>query len=281
MPSSQAYRLELLDTEQLPVLPPGAPHLLQTLTDESMDFQRVAQVIQRFPTIAARLIRLANSAWSAPVSPVTSLEGACARLGFGVVRSTSIALAVAAPFDPNRCPAFDAQLFWCRALLVADVSAWLADATASEGGAETARAAGLLHNLGLLWLADRLPQATHQALQQHQQQPDSSLRQLLSERMGFDYLDAGRRLGEAWGLPDPLVAAMAEHGRPAHPRSAQEQIQLVTQAVGMAQAAERQIPWEPSLPALGIGSTESERIFTQTVRQLARTCELAQLLFGA
>ena len=76
-------------------------------------------------TSTGKLISLANSVWSAPTDEVSSLENACARLGFGVVRSTSIAIAVAAPFNPSTCPAFDLEYYWCSVLLTADVASRL------------------------------------------------------------------------------------------------------------------------------------------------------------
>ena len=284
MKTDMQTKLNALDSKRLPVLPPGTPYLLKSLTDESMDFHRLSLTIERFPTIAARLIALANSAWSSPVSPVTSLEAACARLGFSVVRSTSIALAVSSPFNPSRCPAFDAPRFWCRALLVADVSSWLAQAAEAGPAPETARAGGLLHNLGLLWMADQLPQETHQALQQHRAAPADQLGQLLIDSLGFDYADAGGLLGETWGLPDPLVTAMAHHREPATSFSQEESVFIVGHAVAMAQAAEQQTPWtlpDSAQPALDISPADASRLFAQVTTQLTITRELAQTLFGA
>ncbi|MCP4996368.1 MAG: HDOD domain-containing protein, partial [Gammaproteobacteria bacterium] len=141
-----------LDESRLPVLPAGIPYLLTVLTDEEIAINELARILERFPTIVARLIALANSAWSSPASDVTSLEMACARLGFNIIRSVSIALAIAQPFDPNRCQAFDAERYWCSALLTADAATWLSPLSqvAYAPEPETARVGGLLHNLGLL-----------------------------------------------------------------------------------------------------------------------------------
>ncbi len=118
--SSVCLKKQILQHDQLPVLPSGVPYLLQTLMDENIDNNKLKAVIGRFPSIAARLLCLANSAWAAPPVPVTSLDMACARLGLNIVRSVSIALAISSPFNPARCPAFDAERYWCTALLVAD-----------------------------------------------------------------------------------------------------------------------------------------------------------------
>jgi HD-like signal output (HDOD) protein len=199
-----------LNTQRVPVLPPRSAYLMQTMLDESLNFRQAAEIVERFPSIAARLIAVANSVWSSPVSPITSLEMACSRLGLSVVRSTSIALAVASPFDSSHCPAFDKERFWCHLLLVADTATWLAQKVADQARTPplTARLAGLLHDLGLLWLVDQLGEETQQAILLSQQEPDISLSKALLDIIAIDYCEAGSILGSIWGLPEPLRVAM-------------------------------------------------------------------------
>ncbi|MCP4187803.1 MAG: HDOD domain-containing protein [Gammaproteobacteria bacterium] len=75
-------RLDQLSTLQLPTLPAGTSFLLKSLTNEDIDFIELASIIEKFPSIAGKLISLVNSAWSAPASAITSLEDTCSRLGF-------------------------------------------------------------------------------------------------------------------------------------------------------------------------------------------------------
>ena len=199
-----------LDVKQVPVLPTGVSHLFKTLTDDSISFNDLAGILEQFPSIAARLIALANSSWSSPISPITSLEMACSRLGFDVVRSTSIAFSVASPFDSNRCPSFNAKYFWTTALLAADATSWLSEGSKSiQTELPTMRTAGLIHNLGLLLLVDQLAEEVHQTIKMVEESEDLSLGDELRYTLGFNHLDAGLLLGQAWGFPEPLVEAMA------------------------------------------------------------------------
>jgi HD-like signal output (HDOD) protein len=214
--SSQAFAessLNHLSTLQLPTLPSGTPYLLQSLTDENIEFSELATVVEKFPGIAGKLISLVNSAWSAPTSEVTSLEATCSRLGLGVVRSTSIALAVAAPFNPANCPEFDLEYYWCSVLLAADAASRLVPVSSPvhEFEPATLRAAGLLHNLGLLWLVDRLPAEVDQALAMVKHGQVESVQLALSQVLGFDQAQAGGYLGNSWALPQSLVGAMTHH----------------------------------------------------------------------
>jgi len=276
--------LQRLNYKHIPVLPPGAPHLLKSLTDDSISFIDLAGIIERYPTIAARLISLANSAWSSPVSEITTLENACSRLGFDVVRSASIALAVSAPFNTSRCPEFKARFFWCSGLLAADGAAWLTQYSKSiHIEPATARAAGLIHNLGLLLLADQLPTEVDQAIKLVQKEEAMQLGQALLYIMGFDHCDAGRQLGLAWELPESLVNAMDY----CIDKGAQEQVNevscLIDITVSMLRALQHNRPWaipQTQLDWLQITPADASTVFERLSGQLTQVHELAETLFS-
>ena len=276
--------LDRLNSRQVPVLPKGAPYLLNSVTDENISFIELAQIVERFPTIAGQLIALANSAWSSPVNTISSLVMACSRLGFDVVRSTSIALAVSAPFNPSRCPGFNAEDFWTSALMTADAASRLAPEVSSLGGLEpsTARTAGLLHNLGLLWLADGLPDEVNQAISLTKQHPPKSLGQALSELIGIDDAQAGGYLGSVWNLPQQFVMAMAHCFEPNFRGSHWETANLVGMAVCLVSAVRQDAPCpvlDIRLQRLGIGTSAAEKVFLQLQRQFEKIQDLAETLF--
>ena len=275
-----------LDASRLPVLPVGVPYLLTALTDEEIAINELARILERFPTIVARLIALANSAWSSPVSDVTCLEAACARLGFNVVRSVSIALAISQPFDPNRCPAFDAERYWCSALLTADAASWLAPLSqiACAPEPETARLGGLLHNLGLLWLADSIPQETALSLQAAAKDPDLSLREVQHAQYGFDYAEAGGILGRAWNFPSVLVAAMAHLDTSDNENEIDRAIALlaaVSASMVSAHYKGQSSPEDKCLEWLKIDANEQRKVFSDLGSKFDRTRQLASTLFGS
>lgn len=275
--------LDQLSTLQLPTLPSGTTYLLESLTDENIDFVELAEIVEKFPGIAGKLISLVNSAWSAPTSEVTSLEATCSRLGLGVVRSTSIALAVAAPFNPAQCPAFDLEYYWCRVLLTADAASRLVAVSSPkhEYEAATARAAGLLHNLGLLWLVDRLPQEVDRALTMVKSKQAETLQQALVDVLGFDQMIAGEHLGNSWALPSRLVTAMAHYGQADYQGAHHEIVTTVGLATRLVSATLKQeaCPEQDVRQSiLGISDENLESVFAQLSGQLARFKDIAKLL---
>ena len=278
-----ATRLDQLSSLQLPTLPAGTPFLLESLTNENIDFVELAAIVEKFPSIAGKLISLVNSAWSAPVSEVTSLEATCSRLGFGVVRSTGIALAVASPFNPTSCLSFDPEYFWCSALLTADAAARLVSVSSSSNDLEpsSARAAGLLHNLAVLWLVDKLPAEADQALILVKTKQAESLQQALLHVLGFDQMQAGRRLGQSWDLPAPLVAAMSHYPEIDYRAAQSGIVTTVGLAVKLVSAVLKEAPCPmPDVRMSGLGITEENlsNVFEQINGQLAKTRAIAKVL---
>ncbi len=194
----------------LPVLPGSRTSLLFKLMDTSLGVNEVTREISHTSTIVARLIALANSAWSTSAAPVTTLDTAATRLGLKVVRSVSIAMLVGSSFDPAGCPEFDSRRFWLSSVIAADTAAILAPAF--NVNAPTASIVGLLHNLGLLWLAHAMPEECSTALSRHAAEPESSLDGLLRESCGQGYRQAGHTLLTHWNMPEQLTQPMLDSG---------------------------------------------------------------------
>lgn len=268
--------------DPLPTQPSSLPYLLGALGDSDIDSDELAKIIERFPGIAARLISLANSAWSAPAVSISSLERACVQLGLGMVKNVSISLAVTAPFDPHRCPSFRSERFWCDAFLVADgverLGRCAKEALVPE--MDTLRTAGLMHNLGLLWLADKLPEETERALATVSA-GDVGLREALVEHCGTDACEVGGLIGEAWGLPEALIVAMRQYGADDYRGDDWQVAALVGMAVRIVEAVNRgesDVAGDDRLEALSIGETERRRVLEGLSGKLDDTLELTKNL---
>lgn len=267
------------DSDRVPVLPPGAPMLMQALQDDGLDFRAIAQVIEQVPSVAGRLLGLANSAWSAPRSPVLSIEAACSRLGLRVVRTVGIALAISHPFNPLRCPAFIAHRFWTSALLNAEMAGWLAERLLGDQ-VSVARTAGLLSNLGLLWLAEVMPEETDAALRDGETLP-GGVNSALIDRLGFGFDQAGAWLAEAWQLPAALQAVIGEQCEPEI--EVGPLCKVVSAGIRLAGAARHgETDWSADAPRLsGLDAAILVEAQSNLAGSRQRIEALAQTLFSA
>ena len=260
--------------------------MLKSLTDDSISFGEMAEILEKYPTIAARLIAIANSAWSSPVTEITTLEQACSRLGFNVVRSISIALAVASPFNPKRCPDFDAKFFWTSALMAADGASWFCqNSTSLSITPAEARAAGLMHNLGVLLLADQAADHLQAAIGLVEREIYVHLGDALTSILHFNHCDVGRVIGENWELPSTLVEAMSydcvlkQNENAADLNQTALLLRLTCSVLSdMQNQREVEIPLE-SLQRLQIPQEDAKKICARMEKQLEKTREMAETLF--
>lgn len=271
---------------RLPSLAKNIHLLVQAVSDDALDCRQIAEIVKQYPDITARLLLLVNSPWSSPSKPVSSIEEACIRLGTAIVKSVSIAIAIASSFNPGKCPIFSTERFWTTAMLVADGAGLLAKELCSgDDGRElqqTAQTAGLLHHLGLLWLADYLPDQTNRALDMAASDPAVSVNDALLQCTGTDYCLAGEWIGGQMHFPEIVTAAMKFHRKPDYQGTGREISLLVGAGAAMVSALHRQddaLPESARLAATGLGLSSQQAVFAKLSGKLDKTREMAKTLF--
>ncbi|MDN5871020.1 MAG: HDOD domain-containing protein [Nitrococcus sp.] len=263
------------ETASVPVLPPAVGYLLSTLYDEDLSIQSLVTEVERFPSIAGRVLAVANSAWSSPQASITRLPDACVRLGLKLVRTLSIALAVANSFDPLKCQGFDGERHWATALLAAEGATLLANGMGQSEAALTWRSVALLHNIGLLWLADHCPQETSAALLQD---TGEGLVAKTQNLMGTDFCSAGAWLARAWGLPEVFPSVI---GRQRDPGAAGEHF-LAAAAVGIVADMASELfsgdPWTADRVPLDVRAHLRSDLAQSTYQSLSAALEDVQAM---
>ncbi|MGI9285724.1 MAG: HDOD domain-containing protein [Pseudomonadales bacterium] len=208
-------RLMQANNPNLPNVSPGASQLLSAVMSDEIPLNELGLLIEQYPVVAARLIAVANSAWSAPEVEIVAIQPACARLGIDVVRTIAIALTISSPFDPTQSTNFDIARFWCSGLFMAESASILSPYF--QVSPQLARAAGLIRNLGLLWLTDEAPSHVDKALDAVQSEAEAGLNEVLISQCGIGYLEASAYLFRAWNLPDVFVTAVDPVNDPLDP----------------------------------------------------------------
>ncbi len=206
-------RQEIQQQKELPTLSPNVQRILSACEDHDINQSELANVLSESPTIAARLIGLANSAFFGQQGRVHSLSHAISVLGMVTVRSVALGLALSGVFKPDRCPHFDVERYWVSVVTTALLASQLnnsVDTTVRPPG-DSVYMAGLLHNIGLLALVFLHPEEMDQALADYQADPGRKLADHINARLGIDHYQAGVWLGSKWHLPRDLLLVMEYH----------------------------------------------------------------------
>lgn len=175
---------------------PSPPHLYfalsRALEEDEGNSADIAQIVAGDPGIAAKVLQLCNSAFFSNGRAITDLRAAVTRLGLATLRDLVLASEV---FSIKTSSSVDRAALQHRALLASRLAARILPQTSAQLGATAA----LLADIGLLLPGvrdEREPLAA-----------DGS-----DERPG--HTEAGAYLLGLWGLPMPIVEAVAFHRQP-------------------------------------------------------------------
>jgi HD-like signal output (HDOD) protein len=141
----------------LPSFPDVAVRVRKALTNDQVVIDHIVRVISAEPSLAARLLQLANSAaLNASGKRLTDLRTAISRIGFNMARSATIAFAMSQLRRAEAYKGLEAPLteLWHQCAHVAAVSHVVAKRF-TQINADTALLAGLLQGVGKLYLLTR------------------------------------------------------------------------------------------------------------------------------
>jgi HD-like signal output (HDOD) protein len=171
--------------------------------------RQLASLIEGSPALAARVLRMANSAFYAPLEQVSSLGRAVTMLGETVIRQLVLTSLVLSRRSGLRSPeeALATARVMGDAVRAAAICRDLAGLTRISSPDE-AFSTGLLHDLGHIYLLDDVS-ASYAAYLLAGYAGDSLVRE--EELAGTTHQDVGAAFAFDWNLPDGIASAMREH----------------------------------------------------------------------
>jgi two-component system cell cycle response regulator len=209
--SAQAVRAALRgQIGELPPAPAAAVKLLRLTRDENTAVTVLARAIETEPALAAKILRIVNSAYYGFPQRIQSIRRAVTLLGFSTVRQAALHVLVYEGLVPRgRSRAFDRLFFWQHSLLVAILSRGMAERL-GHPDPDALYAAGLLHDLGksILETHGRVGYSDFLAATAHSGNPLVEDEQAF---FGVTHDQVGAFICEAWELPEPICRVQSLH----------------------------------------------------------------------
>ncbi len=267
------------------IAPPSAMarEILDVVIDEQADLEHVAATIEKYPELAARILRCANSAYYGQRGNIYSVAEAIIRvLGLSITKALVLSLALKSSFRTRNCPGFKAERYWFFSVLTASLARSLAPLMQAEQHPDLGAAytAGLLHNIGLLALVDLFPQQMTTVFAE----PDGDAEQaLMRSLLGMDAQQAGAVLCRCWGLPEPLVQAIAYCRDSEHPGDDNPLLSLLKVSVVVADRlfqGDGVLDLHDELHGGQLDPTDVEAAVAQIAERIEDLRGMAQLLAG-
>ncbi|MDT8441164.1 MAG: HDOD domain-containing protein [Desulfuromonadales bacterium] len=197
---------------RLSVYPDVAEHVRASLTGSDTDPESLALLAGRDPSLAGQLLRAANSSFFEGLAKTALLAEAITRLG--TARAAEVLREACAPgaASPGSVSGAYLQRLWLHALGCACGAQWLAVRCGYQALAEQVYLAGLLHDIGKLFLLTVLDAAVADDAAELQLSP-----RIVDEVLESLHVEQGQRLVAAWSLPEFYSRVIGDHHRAGNP----------------------------------------------------------------
>lgn len=196
---------------QLPAMPKTYSRLVEAMSSADPSVKIITGLIAEDPAIAAKVLQLVNSSFFRLARQITKIEQAVSYLGFAAIRNIVLSVEIFSQWRNAKAPAgFNPSLLQAQAQRVAAVARALAVKTDIE---DDAMLVGLLHNIGYLVLVQECPAEIEQALRLVRER-GIPMHEAEQEVLGTSQAQVGAYLLGLWGLPHPIIEAIAFQNAP-------------------------------------------------------------------
>ena len=196
---------------ELPSIPKVYQELTQALEKPDIALNEVATIVEQDIAISAKLLQLGNSAIFQTTGDFATIKAAVSYLGLNMIKNMVLSMEVFRVFDgAEKIAGFSLEALQSHGQLVAKIVAQL---PLAKQIADTAIVAALLHDIGKLVLAWKMPRrfARFRAVSREENRP---LYQVEEELWGITHAEIGAYLLGLWGLPQSITEAVAYHHAP-------------------------------------------------------------------
>lgn len=197
--------------KDLPVLPRTYLALRDKLMDPEASSRDVVKIVEQDVGISAKILQLVNSALFGVPREISSVSTAVSYLGISIMQNLVLSAEVFRIFEGAAAiPGFSMEQVQLHSQLTSRIAA---NISAPANIHNAATVAGMLHDVGKLLMAAKSPKHLARALSgaREERRP---LFEIEEEWMGVSHAEVGAYLLAIWGLPTPVVEAVAHHHRP-------------------------------------------------------------------
>lgn len=205
-------QLESLDS--LPAMPAVAQRLLLLNNNPYAGARDLAAIIEQDPSLAAQLIRYANSPLYGCSNTVESIQDAISRvLGYDLVMEMALGVSVGKMFKNPKQGRLGLHQFWRHATYCAALCQKLTAVVEAKIRPKPGMAylTGLLHNIGILLLGHLFSKDFLLLNRAATKYPENSIIELEYTMIGVTHMELGVWLTQAWNMPEEIVISIREH----------------------------------------------------------------------
>ncbi|PCH84164.1 MAG: metal-dependent phosphohydrolase [Piscirickettsiaceae bacterium] len=184
--------------------------VLDNPTTKSTD---IAEIIEQDPSLAARMLKIVNSAFYGFPATVQTISKAITILGDREIRLLVMTTSVVEKFSSFPNTLINMKEFWSHSLEVALFAKFLTEHHPKGRQLSSIFISGLLHDIGRLVLYKKAPDLARSAVLLAKARSISDVEAEIAT-FGFSHADVGGGLLALWKIPDGIQNAAQYHHQP-------------------------------------------------------------------
>lgn len=198
----------------LPVAPDIYRRMTSALGNEKVSLDDVGAIVASDPALSASILRLCNSAFFGLSHKVSSPADAVRFMGTQTLKAFVLFHELFHSMDPRNSSLFEIDVLWAHCVRTAGFARCIVHKERGDAAqAESSFLAGLLHDIGMLVLAENFPDDYH-ALRTWAAQAGAPLHEAERREFGACHAEVGAFVMGLWGLPAEAAWAVAYHHEP-------------------------------------------------------------------
>jgi HD-like signal output (HDOD) protein len=211
--SPASYKDQIYSLAGLPTLPEIATEIMNIIRDDKMSASQIVPVIDRDPSLAMKLLKIANSVYYGMEEEIDSLRQAIVIIGMRELGNLAVGFSIIKAFAHwQDTGPIDWKRFWEHSI-AAGHYAEILNGELKLRILSSPYSLGLLHDVGKLVLHRIEPTLYKDVLQLINDEGRPALEAEM-EIFGITHMDAGKWIAEKWNLPEGVQIAIGYHHTP-------------------------------------------------------------------
>lgn len=233
-------------------LPEVCIRVNELLDEPSITAAELGQVISQDTSLTARLLKIVNSSYYGFQSKIETVSRAVTVVGLRELRGLVIAASAVETFSNVPDTILNKVRFWRHSLYCGVIARLLAE-QCHVLHSERLFVAGLLHDIGKLIIAQRLPTETRMIALEAENCERTEF-EIEEDFLGFTHAEVGGELMKEWSMPETLFESVAYHHAPRNAESGVMETCLIHIANILTDEAEKDLDRENESPLQEIDS---------------------------
>ena len=223
-----------MQIDQIETLPPFPllGNILKSflLADGDGDIRPLISNIESEPSIAAKVIGVANSAFFGSNDAIRTIRDATARLGLLQLKSIVYSLVLSSRFKAKQCPHFTISRFWFDSIMQAHCARHICNQLSPSLKVERNEiySIGLLQRIGILTLIELSPEKMEYLLAHN---TDETTGEKILRVFDIDHYTVSAALLKHWSLPPSFHGAIQNLGNNEYGDDYREIVWILQQAM--------------------------------------------------